>query len=303
MLTSRVPRSRKTSDVRRPDALARALAIDEIDLAATRRERATLVAVLLATRAGRSLGGEVHHGYWKARSDAETAARDGARLELVGMALRDDARAELEHTATGRIRALFDTHGIAIDQLPAGRRPVYSMILGQSGNPERVPLHLPEVAEFGSETQPGPSTSMRPTKGRRPWRSVRGSPRQSPLIVDEATQGWLRIEPRKAWALCIPYQADGQYRPLYPDLVIVRYEGAQLRVDLDPHNPDLADSHHKAKGLAAYARDNGYMFGRMELLARVGSQMRRLDLKDEAARARIFAVDSPAALKALFAGA
>lgn len=351
-----VPRTRKTSDVRRLDALARALSIDEIDLTAARRERATLVAVLLEARdrladdpdfqalvaergtltirrvewaygerttgdeemlnipvseenitalfaaAGRSLGGEVHQGYWEARAEAELAARDSARLELVALALGDEVRSELEGAAIGRIRALFDAHGTAIDQLPAGRRAVYSAVIGQSGHPERVPLHLPDVADFTVGDEAWNRHVYASDDGTAPLAlNTWETDAIAPLIGREETVGWLRIEPRKEWALCIPYQVNGQYRPLYPDLLVVRQEGPRLRVDLiDPHNPDLADADDKAKGLAIFARDHGHLFGRMELTAKVIGQMRRLDLKDERTRSRILAVDSPAALKALF---
>ena len=60
--------------------------------------------------------------------------------------------------------------------------------------------------------------------------------------------------------------------------------------------PALADAWPKAVGLAEYATRHGDEFGRIKLIAKIGSALKELDLKDEKTRAAARAVDSNAAL-------
>lgn len=69
---------------------------------------------------------------------------------------------------------------------------------------------------------------------------------------------WIRNPPRASWALCIPYEIDGEIKPTFPDFIIVRKDPvAKYVIDiLEPHNPDFKDNLGKAKGFAEYARQN-----------------------------------------------
>lgn len=69
---------------------------------------------------------------------------------------------------------------------------------------------------------------------------------------------WIRNPSRGSWALCIPYEIDGEIKPTYPDFIIVRKDrvlGYVVDI-LEPHNPDFKDNLGKAKGFAEYARKN-----------------------------------------------
>lgn len=77
---------------------------------------------------------------------------------------------------------------------------------------------------------------------------------------------WLRNPSRGSWALCIPYELDGEIKPTYPDFLIIRDEGGHVVVDiLEPHDPTRIDNLGKAKGFAEYARDNPGV-GRIQLI-------------------------------------
>ncbi len=95
---------------------------------------------------------------------------------------------------------------------------------------------------------------------------------------------WIRNPSRGSWALCIPYEIDGEIRPTYPDFIIVRKdERLGFVIDiLEPHNSDFKDNLGKAKGFAEYARQNPGV-GRIQLI-RMGTdpagkkRFRRLDM-------------------------
>ena len=90
------------------------------------------------------------------------------------------------------------------------------------------------------------------------------------VIAEEEQQDdfvcWLRNPSRGSWALCIPYEIDGEKKPTYPDFLVVRSDGIDYIVDiLEPHDPTRQDNLGKAKGFAEYARQNPGV-GRIQLI-------------------------------------
>lgn len=117
---------------------------------------------------------------------------------------------------------------------------------------------------------------------------------------------WIRNPSRGSWALCIPYEQDGEMKPAYPDFIIVRRDKIlNYVVDiLEPHSPDLDDNLGKAKGFAEYARQNSGI-GRIQLI-RLGKdaagkkRFKRLDLGKSAIRDKVLKVASSEELNHLF---
>ena len=69
-------------------------------------------------------------------------------------------------------------------------------------------------------------------------------------------RGWLRIVPRKPWALTIPYTFGGKTKSVYIDFLVVRDGKDGLVVDIiDPHNPNLGDAADKLAGLGRLCRE------------------------------------------------
>jgi type III restriction enzyme len=101
---------------------------------------------------------------------------------------------------------------------------------------------------------------------------------------------WLRNPDRKNWSLCIPYEMDNEYKPLYPDFVIVRKSPSMgyLFDILEPHNSSLKDNLPKAKGLARYAQQN-IGFTRVQLIRIEGDDIIRLDMGKTTIRNKVIA--------------
>ena len=98
---------------------------------------------------------------------------------------------------------------------------------------------------------------------------------------------WLRNPPRKPWALCIPYEQNGEKKSMYPDFLIIRKDDVGLVIDiLEPHDGTRTDNLGKAKGFAEYARQNPGV-GRLQLIRVVNGQIRRLDMSRSAVRDRV----------------
>lgn len=104
---------------------------------------------------------------------------------------------------------------------------------------------------------------------------------------------WIRNPSRGSWALCIPYEIDGEIKPTYPDFIIVRKDrvlGYVVDI-LEPHNPDFKDNLGKAKGFAEYAKKNPGV-GRIQLIRMSkdvagNHKFKRLDMSKSAVRDKV----------------
>lgn len=104
---------------------------------------------------------------------------------------------------------------------------------------------------------------------------------------------WLRNPSRGVWSLCIPYEINGETKPMYPDFIIVRRDpilGYVLDI-LEPHGKQYADNLAKAKGMAKYAEAEPRI-GRIQMIrqgkdAAGKNRFRRLDLSKGAVRDKV----------------
>lgn len=116
---------------------------------------------------------------------------------------------------------------------------------------------------------------------------------------------WLRNPSRGSWALCIPYELDGDKKPTYPDFLIIRQDGPDYIVDiLEPHDPSRTDNLGKAKGFAEYARQNPGV-GRIQLIrmekdALGNERPFRLDMSKSSIRDKVLHCASDTELKHIF---
>lgn len=119
---------------------------------------------------------------------------------------------------------------------------------------------------------------------------------------------WIRNPSRGNWALRIPYQSDGIYKPAFPDFIIIRedpLDNDNYIIDiLEPHNPEYRDNLNKAKGFAEYARQNPGV-GRIELIRMIKdlsgeSRFIRLDLSMSSIRDKVSRVQNNEELDHLF---
>ncbi len=116
------------------------------------------------------------------------------------------------------------------------------------------------------------------------------------VIVEEQQRDdfvcWIRNPSRGSWALCIPYEIDGEKKPTYPDFLIIRRDGSDYVVDiLEPHDPTRVDNLGKAKGFAEYAHQNPGV-GRIQLIrmkqnALGQEKAYRLDMSRSAVRDKV----------------
>jgi type III restriction enzyme len=240
----------------------------------------------------RLLGNEgLHMDFWRSRHDPANPMK--AKLELYGILRDGQAWKHLSDICQGKLNDLFQKYEAAIAGLTTSRQEVYNRIRRSAKDPAPEALLVsPTIAVPKAETLADHHLYVAPDGTFRAslnaWETA--------VLQSESDRpdfsGWFRNFPRKDWALCIPYKFDGEWRPLFPDLLSFRQVGGKSVVDiLDPHNSDLPDSVAKAKGLIEYAKRHGHDVGRIEFIVKDDSDhLRRLDLKNADVQTRIMAL-------------
>lgn len=254
--------------------------------------------------AGRKLGGGLHSAYLRHRAAEEDAPPVATlKLELYALTANGGVVEQVEKTADDLLSEELEKHKAAVMKLPEDRRHQYRQIRRQAKRPSPEPWELPEtieIAKNGKKKYPkhlytanGGSFSCTLNK----WEQqvIEGE------IAKDEVVAWLRNEPRKPWAFAIPYSDGKEDRPLFPDFLVFRQQGDGIVCDvLEPHSLDWQDSPAKAVGLAEFASELGDRFGHIELIAKVGKELKRLRLDDIDTRDKVRGVKTGEHLRQLF---
>jgi type III restriction enzyme len=281
------------TDVANEDALV------ELDIAAENIDD-------LFQAAGRRLGDGLHEAWRRSRLKEDSSATERAKLEMFALCVDVTVMKAVEAAAQHLVQQWLKEHSSAIADLPESDRQDYDAVRRLAVDPELTPLHYPSTIDgrkaertwrkhlYVNEKQvyPASFTSSWETKVL-----------EAELAKSEVV-AWLRNPDRKPWSLCVPYQVGGDWKPFYPDFIIVRVVGKKRVFDiLDPHSIDLADAPAKAVGFARYAAQHAHHFGRISMIIIDGKNMRQLDLTDEVMRNKVKLVTNAEQLRQLFKSA
>ncbi len=248
----------------------------------------------LFSRCSRTLGEGLHMEFWRSKEKEKKPLQ--SKLELVGLLMEEKVLNVLEELCGERLQTLQRKYDEAIRALGTAARERYNALRRIAKEPESENLLLPPDMEIKDEGEVYEEHLYKDGRGK--FRAVLN--KWEAKVVheliegDKSVIGWLRLLPRKDWALCIPYEKHNERHPLYPDVVAFRKTKSGIVVDiLDPHGTQLDDAVEKAKGLAAYARKHGTDFGRIDLIIVDGKdKLKRLNLNDESVRERVDMVTS-----------
>jgi type III restriction enzyme len=201
------------------------------------------------------------------------------------------------------LAAALDKHKAAVAALPDERRQHYRQVRRQAKRPMPEPWELPPSIEASKDGNSCYKLHLYADENG-DFRCTLNQWEEQVLdevMKDKQLVGWLRNEPRKPWAFAVPYDDGKGDRPLFPDFLAFRKQRGGIVCDvLEPHSLDWADSPAKAVGLADFAYELGDRFGRIELIAKVGTKLKRLRLDDIPTRDAVRGVTSKAHLQQLF---
>lgn len=251
---------------------------------------------------GRKLNEGIHKVWWRERVTADTSARETAKLELFAMCIDPDLLRKIEKVSQETVQEWLKTYKSEISKLDEGSRAGYAEVRNLAANPERTPLSYPATIQGKQSDDTWKKHLYVAEDG---LFHGKFNTAETKVLDEEVGQddvvAWLRNVDRKSWALCVPYDVDGETRAMYPDFLVVRDEKGQLVVDLiDPHTISLADAPAKAAGLAKFAALHADDFGKIELILLDGTGAKRLDLTNETIRNKVKSIKVAEQLKQLF---
>lgn len=217
------------------------------------------------------------------------------KIEVIIFAADVDCMDRLHEFAKEKFHELNDDNRRRTVSLPERFKKKYDDIVSDGDIISKHNFRLPEAIRIPRETEgktyanhlfvDDSGTAMINLNG---W--------EQRVIDEEQVQDgfvcWLRNPSRGSWALCIPYEIDGEIKPTYPDFLIIREDGGEYVVDiLEPHDPSRVDNLGKAKGFAEYARQNPGV-GRIQLIKMKKDSLNRerpfrLDMSKSAIRDKI----------------
>lgn len=219
------------------------------------------------------------------------------KIDCVLFAADDGCRAALGGYAKKKLREFVTKYRVAVATKSDACKKKYREIMADSDEISKQNFAIPENIyvkedpdgiEYDNHLLASPETGIAKIK-LNGW--------EAQLIEEEGRRSdfacWLRNPSRAAWALCLPYELNGEIKSFYPDFLIVRSDPMlDYVVDiLEPHGDQYKDNLAKAKALAKYA-EREERIGRIQLIhksadASAKSRFRRLDLTDIGVREKV----------------
>jgi hypothetical protein len=260
--------------------------------------------------AKKAFGADVAQSYVNHLAGDDEDDDDGLREAFVtvsGLAIVKDVREQVDREAIELTDRWFDISRVARKELSDERQQAYEEIKASAIEPQRGELKRPrtrmedfqvidEDGQLAVASQAG-GHLMSDDAGMFPLSTLNAWEFEVVMceFARKSFRAWYRNPARAAVdSLGVTYRdAVGNWRSMHPDFIFFNeVRGAVVPSIVDPHGHHLEDSLIKLQALARFAADYGSEFHRIEALAKVGSQMRVLDLQDPRVRGGIQATTS-----------
>lgn len=231
------------------------------------------------------------------------------KIDCILYAADDECMRELNKYAEEKFHALDDKYRKYLVSKSEKCRKQYSDIIRDGDEVSKHNFTLPETIsarlEVGGEVYTDHLFADEEGKAK-----IKLNGWEADVLKEEQKRDdfvcWLRNPARQSWALCLPYEMEGQTKATYPDFVIIRKDeelGYVMDI-LEPHNPDFKDNLGKAKAFAMYASLEARI-GRIQLI-RTGkdaagkNRFKRLDMAKGAVRTKVIAANNTDELDHIF---
>lgn len=194
------------------------------------------------------------------------------QIDVILFAADSDCITKLHEYARKKFHSLNDKYRIYIAKMKDDQlRKKFDSIVSDGDTVSKHSFRLPETVQFpnengGTEYQ----THLFVDKNTGTAKMKLNSWEAGVIAEEEKREDfvcWIRNPVRASWALCLPYEIDNIKKPTYPDFLIVRTDtilGYIIDI-LEPHRANEKDNIGKAKGFAAYAKENPGV-GRIQLI-------------------------------------
>ncbi|THE17821.1 type III restriction endonuclease subunit R [Kocuria rosea] len=273
-------------------------------------------------RAGRVFGKAVTMSYASYLADQEIAADEEAdevealieaQAQIAAMSRVPAVIETFNRRAEELADEWFTTHRVPIAGLSPTRQEEYRKIKQQARTAQAVSLAKPERWLVPSYAQTGndettreelpryPKHLLMPVEGDYP-EEFKSSWEPEVLSLELARESlvcWYRNPGvAKPESLAAVYSEGDQQALVRPDFIMFDRapDGRVVASIVDPHGHHYGDALPKLRGLSAYAEQHGDHYARIDSIAKVGGQLRVLDLKDSHVRESITQATSVEAL-------
>ena len=271
-------------------------------------------------RASRILSPDVSRTYAeylaakKPDADSVEAALIDAHVEIAALGLVPDVKVYLDGEADKLAKAWLDEYRVSIKGLSDERQDTYRQIKGWSTEPEDIDLAKPTswmeattAREIDGSETPLPTykhhllcddDGVFPAEMNDWEREV--------LLAEMQRQGfcaWYRNPSRSSQdSLGVAYTDNNRVKILRPDFIFfsTQSDGSIAADIVDPHGIHFSDALPKLRGLARYAETHPQAYRRIESVAKIGDNLRVLDMTDPTVRK---AVGDAKDAKSLYEGA
>lgn len=269
------------------------------------KRAARMISPDLATTYSEHLAAKAPQG-----EDVEDALIE-AHTVVAAMGLVLDIKTDLDAAAEKLSNQWLTQHRVAIKGLSDERQDTYQQIREMSANPLDGYLARPNTwlqpttaREADGTEVPLPrfekhmlcgSDGLFPESFNSSW--------EEPVVLAElnrpGTLAWYRNPARPSQdSLGVTYEEGDELKIVRPDFIFfVRRPDGGVAVDIvDPHGIQFGDALPRMKGLARYAEKHPGVYRRIEVVAKIGSTFRALDLTEPSTRAAVFSAETAKAL-------
>lgn len=194
------------------------------------------------------------------------------QIDVILFAADSDCITKLHEYARKKFHSLNDQYRIYIAKMKDDQiRKKFDSIVSDGDTVSKHSFRLPETVQFPNEvggTEYQTHLFVDPNTG---TAKMKLNSWETGVIAEEEKRAdfvcWIRNPVRAPWALCLPYEIDNEKKSTYPDFIVVRKDpilGFIIDI-LEPHRANEKDNVGKAKGFAAYAKENPSI-GRIQLI-------------------------------------
>jgi len=234
--------------------------------------------------------------YLAGNGDDDDILRD-AHVKVAALARIPEIVTEVESEAEKLAAKWFSETRVARSRLNDRKQAEYDDIQAMSSKPQRISLVKPIVRQEDTRIRDKESKEiLLPTRtkhllaDRNGAFPIRLNDWETTVLDTEMARpgfcAWYRNPSRAGKeSLSISYEPEpNDYLPFCPDFIFfVQMDDGRIVADIvDPHGFYLADALPKLRGFTRFAETYGNEFHRIETVAKVGEQLRVLDLKKPA---------------------
>ncbi len=194
------------------------------------------------------------------------------QIDVILFAADSDCITKLHEYARKKFHSLNDKYRIYIAKMKDDHlRKKFDSIVSDGDTVSKHSFRLPETVQFPNEIGGTEYRTHLFVDPNTCTANMKLNSWEAGVIAEEEKREdfvcWIRNPVRASWALCLPYEIDNEKKPTYPDFIIVRRDpilGYIVDI-LEPHRANEKDNIGKAKGFAAYAKENPSI-GRIQLI-------------------------------------